>query len=672
MFCYVRCNSSNISKSWSTTSILRIATIKKSYLTSSQIYQSLKDKLTATIVNNEPLTPHIKKDFQKYWKLLPQQFSKQNNHDNETILNQIDMTTFMNFINKSKGISSTARGIYRREIIYLIKQNLTLVFQLIGLLSRQDESQATYLESSPSLSSPTDILHWCLNDSVRTADVVMAADLYLLFYKIYPHEKIYPTYQSRLINALSFDNPLYDHIHLIKYLELHKLWADKHLQYTPTPLQTSILSNKAISLRNSPSLSKTTLELLLDTHFLPNDQLRDDQIVIAYQLIDENYKLNNASGVFSNWLKIKDHYISITKHDPRIIYKIIKISTQNIIYRTICKEILWQLSPQYYCNNPLLLPAIIDYATEVNSLSLTKEIMNNINLHTKPENYQVVWFTKRCLSSLLKMHLKFNDSDGVDRVLRQINEKFGKHSQENYQAIISHLLQSQDIQNFAKAMNLVNKFPPETALLSYGTIINRLINWETKSNGNIDTNNSNANILNPMASINELLLKAHKYDPKHLNSLWNIIAALYFKRLLKLTFSVENQSKENDAINTTSLDIAKYIYVNCTQNSYPWSEIDSNPFSNPYPHKVKLKITNSNKFVILRNIAMTAIEQVRQDIFLWCCAELYKNGMSVKELKIHWNIMLKHSLRKIEFKDKKHVTDQLKSKEVKFIKHLLK
>ncbi|CAI6723230.1 ANL_collapsed_G0027800.mRNA.1.CDS.1 [Saccharomyces cerevisiae] len=55
---------------------------------------------------------------------------------------------------------------------------------------------------------------------------------------------------------------------------------------------------------------------------------------------------------------------------------------------------------------------------------MAKELMQNINRYTLTRNHHIVWLNKRCLSSLLRMHLKFNDSNGVDRVLEANNNKF--------------------------------------------------------------------------------------------------------------------------------------------------------------------------------------------------------------------------------------------------------
>ena len=385
--------------------------------------------------------------------------------------------------------------------------------------------------------------HWCVDDSLRSSDVVIAADLFLLYYKLYPSEKLDKEYAAKIISALSFANPLYDHIYIIKYLELSQLFETRHESLVLTSRQTSIFTNKALSIGNSPVLSHRAMERILDSTFLLNGKLRDDQIRTAYKLISENYKINNPTGIFFTWLKIKDHYSNLEDHGRGILYMIFKSCTQNRSYRMVCKEMLSRLSPQFYCNDPLLLPSIIDYCTTIRSLNSTKTLMEDINKYTLTENYQIIWFTRRCLSSLLKMHLQFNDADGVDRTLKQINEKFGDHSQENYVALVSYFLNTEKLENIARALKLVNSIPQKNALLSYGIIINKLIDWQIAKK-RIFTKNASS-------IINDLLSKAHSQDPQHHSSLWNVVAALYFKRLLNLE-KITGDEKNTKIVNQTS------------------------------------------------------------------------------------------------------------------------
>lgn len=292
----------------------------------------------------------------------------------------------------------------------------------------------------------------------------------------------------------------------------------------------------------------------------------------------------------------------------------------------------------------MILPTIITYIAKTGNLQDAQKFMNTVNNSITPENIRSIFHSRSCLSSLLKMHLKFNDSTGVDRVLKQIHEIFGQHSQEDFQAIVAHILKHKTLDNIVKAVNLVSQVPQNSALLAYGTIINTIVDWQIASNGQFEQKS--------MHIINDLLIKAHQVDPMHKSTLWTILASLYIKKLVHYkNFRKSNVSKKE----TINLDLAKLIFLKSCSNSNQICTI--NPFNHSSPQNIILRISNKNKIVLLRNIASGAIKGCRKDIFLWCCAELYNSGVAVKELIIDWHAMFDYrfrsnsSLRDVKLKD---------------------
>ncbi|CAI6723127.1 ANL_collapsed_G0027790.mRNA.1.CDS.1 [Saccharomyces cerevisiae] len=237
-----------------------------------------------------------------------------------SILHEVKIEDFISFINRTKTSSMTTRGIYRRECLYQCKKNLDLVNQVVF--------QVSSVRHQKPLTTQLDIMRWCVDDAIGTGDIVMAADLFLLISVTQTH--------------------LHDHVHLVKYLQLNSLFESitgGGIKLTRFQLET--LSNKALGLSNeAPQLCKAILNKLMNINYsLTNDlKLRDDQVLLAYKSIDENYRRGNVASVYSIWNKIKEHYVSISAHDPRIIYKVFKICTHNRAYRSICSEMFWQLT----------------------------------------------------------------------------------------------------------------------------------------------------------------------------------------------------------------------------------------------------------------------------------------------------------------------------------------
>ena len=620
----------------------------------------IRKQVLTLISTNATLTDDDKLKIRQYWSDMAD-YKKLRNQRNSvlenSILHEIKTEEFVKFIIQTKN-SSTTRGLYRRECLYQCKENMDLVNQVV--------SQVSSARKQGPLTTQLDTMRWCIDDAISTGDIVMAADLFLLYYRLFiDDKKLDEQYARKIVSALAYPNPLHDHVHLVKYLQLNSLSeriTGNGIKLTRFQLET--LSDKALGLSNeAPQLCKAILSKLMNVNYFSSKELklRDDQVLLAYKSIDENYKRGNVASVYLIWNKIKEHYVSVSAHDSRIIYKVFKICTHNRAYRSICNEMFWKLTPEYYCNNPLMLPAIIDFITKQDSLTTAKELMQNINKYTLPENHHIVWLNKRCLSSLLRMHLKFNDSNGVDKVLKQITTNFRTLSQENYQAIIIHLFKTQKLDHIAKAIKLLDIIPPKQAMLAYASIINELVDWKLASKVKFTEN--------LMDLINELLMKAHDFDPDHNCSLWNVVTALYIKKLCHY----KKQNNKFVASQEENIDLAKLLYINASKRGKTcWTKSNSNPFIVSSPSDIKLKINNQNRFVILRNIALSALQIERIDIFLWACAELYQNGMTIDELKLDWNFILKHQLRNSEFKTSIEIIQDIKKHGVSAIKRYLR
>lgn len=611
------------------------------------------DKVSNIIQNSKGLLNNEKAAFKDYWRYV----STTKNATN-SVLRRLPTDSIAQFVNENKLNSSTVRGFYRREMIYNLHD-----FQRIKELAEKLDIDQELIKSKP------DILTFCITDSLRTKDILIAVEVYLLYYELYPTEPLNNSLCQSIISALTFENPRYDHIHLLKFLELDRLHETKDTTMSLSRTQIAAICNKALALEHSPILTKNVLNRVMNIELTPISDFRNDKIIAAYHLIQRDCAINNAAGVFLTWTTIKNYYTSVEKHDPRIIYKLINIFTHHKAYRKACKELITSLDPYFYSNNPLLLPCLIDFATKTNNLPLATELINNVNEHLDKNNTQVVLFSKRCLSSMLRMHLKFKDSKGVDRVLKYIQETFGKHSEENLSSIVSHLVEIKSFESLKKAVQLVEGFPIKRSLLAYGSIINKMVEWQIASDDRFTATS--------LPIVDKLLRRAHIQDPNHKSSLWNIIASLFIKKIVhyrnfqRKTVNYNHYSNEKK-LDTVNLDLAKLLYLRSKKTQGDFSKIDVNPFITSSPHKIVLKITDGNRLVILRNIALNAIKGRRKDIFLWCCSELYQHGMPVKELLLDWNMMLDHQMRRASYPERKQIEEKLSIGKLAFISKNLK
>ncbi|KAK5781895.1 hypothetical protein RI543_000669 [Arxiozyma heterogenica] len=629
-----------------------------------ELWESSRLNLIKYIENNVDLSTSInpnvtiyKKDgstckrfpklVQKYWNsfsTLNYLHNNISNTKNQSLLLTVNIDKFMVFI-KQGWDSSIIRSLFKKELIYN-SSNIKFINKLLSTLRT-----TTY---NKPIAKSSDILQWCVDDSLSNNDIITAIDIFLLYYKI--NKSIDPPNLNdvkNLISKLKYQNPKYDNIHLKSLIQIYDLLESYNLPLKLSDFEVLMFCNKALSPDMDPIISKTILTVLLDSQSTLSSKLigptgneRLNQINIGYATIDRDYKIRNPTGIYLTWIQIKDLYSSFSDHDSRILYKVFKSCSQNRTYRIICVEMLSKMKPSHYCNDPLLLPIIIKYITLTKSLKNAQHLMTNMEKYTTIENKKLIWSSKRFLSSLLKMQLCFFDAGSVDNIIKQIIGTYGSLSSADYQAIVSHLLEKPKMDNIKRALKFVDSIPLDQRFSSYSVLVNKLIE-------SIFAMESKMKLL-VMPLINEILIKAHTQDPHHDNPFWSLISALYIKSLLfPLTSRIPYLSQKNSS---SRLDMAKLLY--CKSDEFPFlynSNTSINPFSEPHPKNIKLKITNMNRFVILRNIAHTALKCSRKDIFLWACSKLYKGGMPIEELILLWNITYKHQIRNTKFQSKKEI-----------------
>lgn len=639
--------------------ITNSARVIKKYRYSTIVHEKLID-----LLNQQDTNPKFHRIFatlvKEYWSESRITDYNQNYIDSQkTLVQNSEFKTLLPFLKHNYNKMRICRDLIRWDLLRNCSQFDLLEPILIQLPLKLD---------SKKVGSGFQILSVLVKDCILRNEVGIAVQLFLAFYKDNESDVINNALLSSLVSALSIINPKYDQYHLSLFLELVNLVIERTNHFPLTEIQSIQLCNKALSLESNPDLTNTVINKLLDLPFSSTEttnNFKDFKITTTYKIINDHYEQNNVAGVYSRWCEIKNSYNPISGHDSRIIGKVIDILTKNRAYRYAVKEIITSLPPDYYCNNIFILPKMLKYVTKVKNFELAENIMHNINTFPQNENFKKFIFSRGIQSCLLKMHLVFKDSDGVDRILKQIVSRHGSLDENDYQALISEILSSNSIDDLKKGIIFLKKIPKSKRMPSIASILIKVIDLQLSLTKDVSSQRF------MIDTINELVEMAHGINPDHSNGFWDILASLFIKKLTY--FKIPRHEKEGiDRLKTElyRLDEAKLWYLNSRNTSNNFEKITINPFREI--SNIKLKITTQNRLIILRNIALNSIKVRRKDIFEWCCSEMYKNKMSVEDLILNWNMMLKHQIRRSKYHSKEEITKALKLDGIKFIHRILK
>lgn len=600
-------------------------------------------------------TSQLDRKIKEYWKV-----SKANsttNFETPSVQPRIFLTgtNLFKHDNKQNNVSAIYRCFVRWEIIRAQPP-------LRGKLFANNLIHSSPLSPSHLQNTDIDILPFLIHNCITYEDIPNAIDLFIWYNTKKPGKELHRTLINSMIQCIAESSQIEPHYHLLKFTQLMNFLNEKSIEHTLSEHQALQISNKAMSLDNNPLLTKKVLSYVLDVAYNKSNTVRTAQVEALYSLISSDYKSNNAAGVLLHWTAVRDHYTTISKHDTRILYKIIKLFTKQKAYRQRCAELISSIEPQLYVNNALLLPSIINFASATKSYSLATKIMSNITTYSNFNTQKQILKSRFFLSTLLRLHLTFEDSIGVERILNEIRKEHNSLTSQDYQVIVLHLLKSRKPQDLLKALTLSKKIEGLKGIPSITTIINHLTLLKTH-----DVEKLNLNV---GATIHNLLLKAHNNDPTHKTKLWDILASIFVRSLTTYKHNTTPWWTNEIYDKTTKVDFLKLCYET-SKNKTPM-DITVNPFVSPNPKDTVIKLSATNIIVILRTIAREANHHRRRDIFLWCMNEMTKNGMTEEEIELDWNNMEKHQIRRFKNKTKNGITKNLQEHGLKSFKTLLR
>ncbi|ODV93567.1 hypothetical protein PACTADRAFT_51355 [Pachysolen tannophilus NRRL Y-2460] len=379
---------------------------------------------------------------------------------------------------------------------------------------------------------------------------------------------------------------------------------------------------------------------------LHNNQL-DLYLRYTYKLIEHNIAYNNEPVVYLIWSRIKK--LHTVKYNSQmnsvnnnadneyyyysILAKMIRFFSKNQRYRYLVSELIADLPIRSCLVNPDLMDALLFHSSRTSDFKLSEVLIAELNKDSNSEleslNYSyVTHLTRGQLSALLALHLKFQDSEGVEKIVKLIYERYPKGlSHVELNLICRSMLYNTGLGNrkieFEKVWKMFQTVSPYVSKSLFITILDYMIEHNV-----VDFYKINLMFCKMTQSID------------YRDEVWNWFTTSYFKFLLK----------------NHPLEYSKEVYMNSISDKSIFFKNEmnlrdiSNPFAQRYD-KVQLFIPTNLKKFIIKMIADQAIlqkntTQHESSIIYWCISELERLGFSFKEILIDWSLTKKAQLRK--------------------------
>lgn len=415
-----------------------------------------------------------------------------------------------------------------------------------------------------------------------------------------------------LIDILLIKNPLQEEIQLFM---VNSIRDSYDLKFTEN--QANIIFEKI------PQNSSGFLDKKVTTSVMANLQNDNTDIILnaGYRSILKDAQRNNPGGCHETWLKIKHHRTHIDQHDHKVLAALIKSFTRNRHFRSVAKDIVNELPKSSY-SDPLLTSPLIHLSVKLN----VPELANAVCATIKPP------VTRALLSDLLLLHLSFDDTDGTERVLQEINRIGSELVAEDYAAIVSQLLARKKVD---AALKITQGIPLAHAYTPYTILINHYVKQSIKANEKLQPTK--------LAIIDSLIgnMVNHSGTPRRF---WDRLAPIYIKYLVSSDLQKDLQIVKQIYINTF-LDFEAKEYLDNGPDikpKYDLSEVQytDNPFMTELDDEkgvIYLRATENAKVIILKIIADAAIKIENTDVLNFALMQLKEAGLTRNEVMVDFS-----------------------------------
>lgn len=589
--------------------MLRRQLLNRRFISSEANFKKLSAKIKDHIGSNTSIEKLNHNLLVNYWKLYP----KITCSERSTLLNDQNSSYFIQTAKRLKRKSSLVCGLYRRELIYNSHSNTKLCSEVIQKLE----------DNAIMVTEPRDILTYCIKDSIESKDILIAIDLLNTYYKLFPNEDININLINEVITLVPKCDPRLHYgcikglVSLGKILKRRKASINIHYQTTLS------LCSMALEI-NPPGLGVQLCRSLLDEKtFIHSNEQTSSKVLEKIIILGD--KQNVPPIVCLNWLKLRRSISDITKIDPLITERVMKSCQKSENFKFIATEIIKDCTPEFYCNNKYLLSEIIKFTVENGDFHEVQNLMNQIEVHLDSQHYNSIWLSLECQSALLRMYLKFKDSEGIDKTMKTIIQSHKSLTPNNNKLITEYLLDDLSIKSLERAITFCDTLTGQHYLAATNMIVGKLVQEYNKSKVSISAGNI----------VSRFLQDAYKIDKSFENELWDSVAYLYISSLLK---PINN--KKSAKLN---LRLSKHIYLKSIIPDLKSSDICSNPFLLTDPNKIIIKVSEKNRYNILKLIGSVAYTYNDREIFKWGLHEMSKLGMSWQEFLIDWKTTVDHS-----------------------------
>lgn len=360
----------------------------------------------------------------------------------------------------------------------------------------------------------------------------------------------------------------------------------------------------------------------------------------AYELIESNIKLNNDAIVFFIWSKIDKYHTVLYNsqiNSPNnnqennyyyysILAKLIRFFSKNQRYKNLVDTLIQNIPIRSCSVNPDLMDALLTHAARNEDVGLSDVLIRQLGADIEEGfNYKYINnLTRGLLSALLGLHLRFNDSEGVDKIVKLIQERFSKgldHVEMNL--ICKQILKKAEdpASEFERVWNMYKVLDPRLGKSLAPLIIDTMIERR------------NINFERIEYIYHKLIMNLDESD-----EVWEWISGLYIKYLTR----------------NFPLSHAKRVYQNSSRKISRYNRL-SNPFAKTFD-KALIYLPLKLKKIILKTILDSSIFHKKDnEITYWCLDEFEKLGYGYKEIMVDLSLSQKElNLRnKIKFKDLK-------------------
>lgn len=180
---------------------------------------------------------------------------------------------------------------------------------------------------------------------------------------------------------------------------------------------------------------------------------------LLFNILKLNLDANNTSRASTIAKTILERGTSINDYDYTVIGSAIRQFSKHRQYRNLAKALALIIPEDYYIV-PGLTEALLSYCARTMDEELAVAVYSKLEMPLR----------RSVLTSLLHLHLAFDDNSGSEQILKEISRRNDALMPVEFSMIVQAMLRQND--GLEKAAAICRKNPPHLARLSYADIIN--------------------------------------------------------------------------------------------------------------------------------------------------------------------------------------------------------